>query len=83
MHKVQLRIRQIITGMKNCNKKKNLQKDLKMKVDYGKIDNLYTQKAEKIREAVKKEFEKNGEKNQKTLTLKKIKGITAPLLNNG
>lgn len=52
------------------------------KYDFSEVNNIYSSKNEKIKDAVKKELEKLNEKGLRGITLDKIKAMVSPILSN-
>jgi len=77
LEKIQERIKIIYKRMKesyNCHLEDNI------KFDFFEVNNQYSWKNEKIKDAVKKEYEKMNDKSSKGLSLDKMKALLNPIL---
>jgi hypothetical protein len=77
LEKIQERIKFVYKKMKETY---NYHFEDNLKFDFFEVNNLYSGKNEKIKDAVKKEYEKMNEKGIRGLSIDKMKALLNPIL---
>lgn len=84
LQKTQDTLIEIIAAMKARNKSKSqvMKQDREDNIDFSEVDNKFTQRSEKIKDGVKKDFERSiYEKGGRVMSMNKMRSIVEPLLN--
>lgn len=86
IEKVQICLTELHSAMKSRNKSRKFEQNNINEgdgdiVDFAEVDNKFGQKTEKIKESVKKEFEKPPEKGARVMNINKMRGIVEQFIN--
>jgi hypothetical protein len=65
-----------------ANKNSNPRMTLIGEIDFSEVDNRFGLKSEKIKDSVRKEFDRPGDKGTRMINLTKMKGILDPVIND-